>query len=161
MISNSHLSSADFIAFDQRFFDIIGPDASIEQVVVNDIDQSQEASCFIPTTNQLFYVEWSPSHAWQYLLHGETLELRNITTDPPTMNVHGCVYHNGHIYVATDGGEGYYASVVKIDPVTLKAETLINNFFQQPFNGFNDIEMDPNGNIWVTDSISAWVWQSV
>jgi sugar lactone lactonase YvrE len=50
-----------------------------------------------------------------------------------------------------------HASIVKIDPVTLKAETIINNFFQQPFNGFNDIDMDPNGNLWVTDSISAWV----
>ena len=73
------------------------------------------------------------------------------------MNAHGCMYHDGHIYVATDGGEGTYASVIKINPVTLNAETIINNFFQQPFNGFNDIDVDPNGNLWVTDSISAWV----
>lgn len=76
------------------------------------------------------------------------------------MNAHGCVYHDGYIYVATDRGEGHYASVVKINPVTLKAETLISNFFQQPFNGFNDLDIDPHGNIWITDSISAWVWQS-
>jgi gluconolactonase len=155
--SNSILASADFIAFDQRFFDIIGPNATVEQILVTNIQQSQEASCFIPTTKQLFYAEWSPSHAWQYLLDSETLELRNITTDPPTMNAHGCVYYDGYIYVATDGGEGHYASIVKIDPITLSAETVINNFFQQPFNGFNDIDADPNGNLWVTDSISAWV----
>lgn len=108
----------------------------------------------------MFYTAWSPSHAWQYLLDTETLELKNVTTNPPTMNVHGCVYHDGYIYVATDGGEGTYASIVKIDPVTLNAYTIINNFFQQPFNGFNDIEMDFNGNLWVTDSISAWVRRS-
>jgi sugar lactone lactonase YvrE len=156
-VSNSQLALADFVAFDQRFFDVIGPDAKIEKILSNDIEQSQEASCFIPTTKQLFYAEWSPSHAWQYLLDTQTLELKNITTDPPTMNAHGCVYHDGYVYVATDGGERTHASIVKIDPVTLKAETIINNFFQQPFNGFNDIDMDPNGNLWVTDSISAWV----
>jgi sugar lactone lactonase YvrE len=44
-----------------------------------------------------------------------------------------------------------------VDPKTLEAEVIINNFYQQPFLGFNDIDIDPNGNIWVTDSTSAWV----
>lgn len=46
---------------------------------------------------------------------------------------------------------------MKVNPETKEAETLINNFYQQPFVGFNDIEIDRNGNFWVTDSISAWV----
>lgn len=76
-VSNVHLDSADFVAFDDRFFKIIGPNASVEQVIVNDADQSQEASCSIPTMKHLFSAEWSPSHDWQYLLDTETLELRN------------------------------------------------------------------------------------
>ena len=73
------------------------------------------------------------------------------------MNAHGCVYFNGSLHVATDGGAGHYASIYRVDSHTLKAETLINNFYQEPFLGFNDLDIDPAGNIWATDSMSAWV----
>lgn len=136
----------------------MGPDARVEHVLVNSTDVQYEASCFNPDTQKLFFAAWGyPGHYWQYLLDASTFELSNITTDPPTLNAHGCVYHQGSYVVATDGGNGDYASIVKINGTTLQAETLINNFYQQPFLGFNDIDMDPNGNIWVTDSISAWV----
>lgn len=155
--SNEHLSETNFVAFDESFFDIIGPDAKVEQILVSDPEQSQEAPCYVESTNQVFYAEWGYNHAWQFLLDAETDELKNITTDPPTLNAHGCVYRDGFMYLATDGGEGLPASIVKVDAETLEAETLFNNFYQQPFLGFNDIDMDTNGNIWVTDSISAWV----
>ncbi|KAI7366816.1 hypothetical protein KC354_g3871 [Hortaea werneckii] len=154
---NDFLNTTDFVAFDPRFFDIIGPEARIEHVLVNSTEVQYEASCFNPESQKLFFAAWGyPGHYWQYLLDASTYELTNITTDPPTLNAHGCVYNQGSYVVATDGGNGEYASIVQINGSTLKAETLINNFYQQPFLGFNDIDMDPNGNIWVTDSISAW-----
>jgi sugar lactone lactonase YvrE len=157
--SNSFLNTTNFVAFDPSFFHIIGPSAKVEHIITANPSTSHEASCYIPTTKQLYYAAWGFGHGWQYLLNTTSNELKNITTSPPTYNAHGCVYFNGSIYVATDGGDGHYASIVKINPSTLAAETLINNFYQQPFLGFNDLDIDSNGNIWVTDSISAWVSQ--
>lgn len=88
----------------------------------------------------------------------ETNELNKITTDPPLYNAHGCVVYNHSLHVVTDGHDDEQSGqLVKIDPHTLKQETLINNFLVQPFAGFNDLEIDPRGNFYLTDSKSGWV----
>lgn len=155
---NNFLNTTNFVAFENAFFDIIGPDAKIEHVITFPTATNHEASCFVPEQNALFFAAWGFDHSWQYLLDATTLQLKNITTDPPTLNAHGCVYYQGSLHIATDGGEpGQYASLVQVNATTLKAKTLLNNFYQQPFLGFNDLDIDPNGNFWITDSISAWV----
>lgn len=50
-----------------------------------------------------------------------------------------------------------YATIVKIDPRTWKAEMVSNKFKGMPVTGCNDFDVDHNGNIWVGDSMSAWV----
>ncbi|KAF7185805.1 hypothetical protein HII31_12907 [Pseudocercospora fuligena] len=155
--ANAYFNNTDFVAFAPTFLDLIGPNAKIDHIWDASSNTSHEASCFVPELNSLFFASWGFNHDFQYLLHAETGELRNITTSPPITNAHGCVYYNGHLYVATDGGAGTYASVYKVDPMTLNATAILNNFYQQPFLGFNDLDIDPNGNIWLTDSISAWV----
>ncbi|KAK9777679.1 putative SMP-30/Gluconolactonase/LRE-like region domain-containing protein [Seiridium cardinale] len=79
----------------------------------------------------------SSEHSWQYMLDSETNELRNIATNPPTVNAHGCVFPQGAMYVVTDGG-------------LEETETLL------PFMCFNDLDIDPDGNFWLTDSKSAY-----
>lgn len=159
----SFLNTTDFVAYEQKFFDIIGPDATVEHVQKLAY-QSHEAPCYIKDTNQVFFVEWGPpggdngTHSWQYLLDVETNKLNKITTDPPLYNAHGCVVYNHSLYVVTDGhGDGQSGQLVKIDPHTLKQETLLNNYLVQPFAGFNDLEIDPRGNLYLTDSKSGWV----
>ncbi|KAH8428441.1 SMP-30/gluconolactonase/LRE family protein [Aspergillus melleus] len=158
----AHLNTTDFIAYDPEFFDLIGPNATIEHVQKLAY-QSHESPCYIKETNQLFFVEWGPPggdegvHSWQYLLDTETNELRKITTSPPTYNTHGCVYYNESLYVVTDGyGDEESGSLVKIVPKTWEKQTLVNNYLVQPFAGFNDLEMDREGNFWLTDSKSGW-----
>jgi gluconolactonase len=143
--------------------EILGPEATIEHVQELAF-QSHEAPCYIEDTNQLFFVEWGPpggdngTHPWQYLLDIDTNELRKITTDPPTYNAHGCVVYNDSLYVVTDGyGDQGTGELVKIDPQSWKQEVILNNYFVQPFAGFNDLEIDPHGNFYLTDSKSAWV----
>ncbi|KAL4799539.1 hypothetical protein BDV19DRAFT_400776 [Aspergillus venezuelensis] len=158
-----YLNTTDFVAYDKKFFDILGPDATIEHVQQLAF-QSHEAPCYLRDTNQFFFVEWGPpgggengTHSWQYLLDLETNELRNITTDPPTYNAHGCVYYNHSIYIVTDGySDKQSGQLVRIDPKTLIQETLLNNFLVQPFAGFNDLEVDSRGNFYMTDSKSGW-----
>lgn len=96
-------------------------------------------------------------HTWQYLLDTETNELKNVTTDPPTVNAHGCVVYRDALYVVTDGGPDGTGALVRIDPETWEMEVLLNNYYQQPFMGFNDLDIDSDGNFWMTDSKSGAV----
>lgn len=91
------------------------------------------------------------SHSWQYLLDTKTNTLRNITTSPPTWNAHGCVFYKGAYHVVTDGGPNNTGLLTKIDPITLTSTPLLNNYYQQPFIALNDIDIDEDGNYWITD----------
>lgn len=108
-------------------------------------------------------MEWGPNadgenaqHDWQYLLDLTTNNLTRVKTDPPTFNVHGCVYHDGKMHVVTDGGPDETAYLATIDPNTLKRTTILNNFHERPFMSFNDLEIDTEGNYYLTDSESGW-----
>lgn len=157
---NDFLNTTDFVAYDERFFDIIGPKAKIEHVQKLAY-QTHEAPCYNPDSQELLFVEWGPPggedgvHSWQYLLNTRNNTLRKITTSPPTVNAHGCVYYRGEMYIATDGGEDETGALVKVNPETLEKTVLLNNYYQQPFMGFNDLDIDKDGNFWMTDSKSA------
>ncbi|PLB54732.1 hypothetical protein P170DRAFT_442771 [Aspergillus steynii IBT 23096] len=158
----SYLNTTDFIAYDPKFFELIGPNATVEHVQ-NLAYQSHKAPCYIKETNELFFVDWGPPggddgvHSWQYVLDIETNELRKVETTPPTYNAHGCVYYNQSLYVVTDGyADKESGALVKVNPRSWERETLVNNYLVQPFAGFNDLEMDREGNFWVTDSKSGW-----
>ncbi|KAL4991233.1 hypothetical protein BDW68DRAFT_193434 [Aspergillus falconensis] len=133
--SLSYLNTTDFVAYDKKFFDILGPNATIEHVQKLAF-QSHEAPCYVKDTNQLFFVEWGPrggdiengTHSWQYLLDVETNELSKITTYPPLYNAHGCVFHNYSLYV----------------------------LLCSAIWGLNDLEIDSRGNFYLTDSKSGW-----
>lgn len=159
---NAFLNTTNFIAYDEKFFEILGPTATIEHVQHLAL-QSHESPCFNKDTKELYFVEWGPpggdngTHTWQYLLDTKDDTLRKITTSPPTVNAHGCVYYDGAYHVVTDGSFNETATLVRVDPGTLEKKVLLNNYYQQPFMGFNDIEIDPDGNFWLTDSRSGWV----
>ncbi|KAL2068652.1 hypothetical protein VTL71DRAFT_14989 [Oculimacula yallundae] len=160
-IINKHINASSFVAYDQRFFDIIGPDASVEQLLVLPF-QVHEAPCYIPEQSKLFFVEWGPpggnngTHDYQYLLDLKTNNLTILRTNPPTFNVHGCVYRDGKLHVVTDGGPNETPYLATIDPTTWERKTILNNFYGRPFISFNDLEIDREGNYYLTDSLSGW-----
>jgi hypothetical protein len=59
--------------------------------------------------------------------------------------------------VVTDGGPDETGYLASIDPKTWERKTLLNNYYERPFIGFNEIEMDREGNYYLTDSLSGWV----
>jgi len=159
--SFAYLNGPDFIAYDEKFFDILGPNASVEHLHTLPY-QVHEASCYNPSTGNLFFVEWGPpggdngTHNWQYLLRiTENNTLIKIQTDPPLYNVHGCVIYNNSMYVVTDGSHNETGKLARIDPITFKQETILNNYYGQPFMGLNDVDVDPAGNFYFTDSIAG------
>ncbi|KAF6810630.1 lactonohydrolase [Colletotrichum sojae] len=158
---NAFLNITNFIAYDEKFFEIFGPRATVEQVQ-HLAFQPHEAPCYNKDTKEMFFVEWGPpggdngTHIWQYLLDTKSNTLRKITTDPPTLNAHGCVYYRGAYHVVTDGSHDETGALVRVDPTTLRKTVLLNNYYQQPFMGLNDLDIDPEGNFWMTDSKSGY-----
>lgn len=59
--------------------------------------------------------------------------------------------------MVTDGGPDETGYLASIDPKTWERKTLLNNYYERPFIGFNEIEMDSEGNYYLTDSLSDWV----
>lgn len=151
------------MAYDPRFFDIIGSSATVEHIQ-HLAFQSHESPCYNPATGDLFFVEWGPpggengTHDWQYLLNTRNNTLKKIQTSPPTYNAHGCVIWDGELYVVTDGHENVETGkLVRINPLNWTMKTILNNYYGQPFLGFNDLDIDSDGNFWLTDSKSAYV----
>ncbi|KAK8080229.1 hypothetical protein PG997_008047 [Apiospora hydei] len=137
------------------------PDATIEQLQVLPF-QIHEAPCYIPEKSQLFSVEWgapggrNSEHDYQYLLDLKTSNLTTIRTNPPTRNLHGCVYCKGRLHVVADGGPHETEYLATIDPATWERTTILNNLEEQPFISLNDLDMDREGNYYMTNSLSGW-----
>ncbi|CAI7608678.1 unnamed protein product [Penicillium pancosmium] len=158
----NYVNATDLVAYDERFLELIGADATIEHIQ-HLAYQSHEAPCDILEKHELLFVEWGKPggdygiNKWQYLLDIKNNALRKIITDPPTYNLHGCVNFQGQLYGVIVGyGDNETGKLVKVDPCSWKATTLLNNFVGQPFAGFNDLEVDPEGNFWSIDSKSGW-----
>lgn len=61
------------------------------------------------------------------------------------------------MYVVTDGYKDIETGqLVKINPKTWEKQVILNNYYGQPFLGFNDLDIDSDGNFWLTDSKSAY-----
>lgn len=56
----------------------------------------------------------------------------------------------------TDGTHNETGALVRIDPATWTKETILNNYYAQPFLGLNDLDIDPQGNFWLTDSKTGY-----
>lgn len=158
------MNATSVVAYDERFFEIIGPGATVTQLLTLPF-QVHGAPCYIPSLHSLFFVEWGPpggntpngGHDYQYLLNLTTNTLEIIRTNSPTWNIHGCVYQNDLLHIVTDGGPEGTAYLATIDPASnWTRTTLLNNFYQRPFISFNDLELDGEGNYYLTDSYSGW-----
>lgn len=60
-----HIRAADFIAFDDAFFDVVGPEARVERIqsFPPDLQKVHEAPIYIAGTNELLYSDPSISGA--------------------------------------------------------------------------------------------------
>ncbi|KAI8273198.1 hypothetical protein K4K60_011181 [Colletotrichum sp. SAR11_57] len=149
--TNEFLNTTNFIAYDERFFDIFGPQATVKQVQQLAF-QTHEAPCYNKDTKELYFAEWGPpggddgTHSWQYMLTTRNNTLKKITTTPPTVNAHGCIYYRGAYHVVTDGSHNETGALVRVNPETLERTVLLNNYYQEPFMGFNDLDIDSEGN---------------
>lgn len=81
-------------------------------------------------------------------------------TDPPLNNVNGATYHDGSVYLTTNGGK--VRGLYRLDVTTGKAEPILNNYRGRRFNSPNDLIFDSSGNILFTDPTYGWFkWPGV
>jgi sugar lactone lactonase YvrE len=145
------ISKADFIAFDERFFDVIGSEPTWESLY--DLpDGLREAPVYIPQQNTLYFSDQAAGKLIALNLTEEPPTYNTVPISPPLEGINGMMYstHDGLIYATVNKCPSAEAGIYSIDPVTLKTKSVVNNFIGHPFNSPNDLAVSPGG-IWFTD----------
>jgi hypothetical protein len=157
------VASADFVIFDKkRGLEILGDSPKIYPKYLDVLKVVHEAPIYDPKQNKLFVTQDGPPGNMTNLvidLNVEPPTVNSFITDPPVYQPTGGILHEGMIYWAVQGnnqslpgGLKQRPGVVRVDPATLKAEWLVNNFYGFAFTGPNDLTVDTIGDIWFTDS---------
>ncbi|KAJ6036706.1 hypothetical protein N7540_000985 [Penicillium herquei] len=171
----SKIKQRDFIAWDHSFFDFIGPQATIERIqsFEGEPPHVHEAPANSPETNELFFADTSVT-GWLWAINVDTYEVkfilllkhnfpltfelflktRKVGSTPPLNNVNGARYHNGLIYLNTNGGPA--RGIWSLNPLDAIATPVVNNFRGRHLNSPNDLIFDSNSNIWFTDPPYGW-----
>jgi hypothetical protein len=159
----SLVREADFVIFNKEWgLDILGDAPKIQPKYFNVLNVVHEAPIYEPETQQLFVCQDGPPGNMSNLIIDLKVDpptIKTFITDPPVYQPTGGILHNGMIYwtvqgnnQSLSGGLKQRPGIVRVDPKTLKAEWLLNNFYGFAFSGPNDLTIDSVGDIWFTDS---------
>ncbi|QRV85446.1 SMP-30/gluconolaconase/LRE-like region protein [Ceratobasidium sp. AG-Ba] len=151
-------ASQPFIAESKAFYDILGLNPTLEVVAQAETSQFHEAGVYVPDTNEVFFTSnimatSAGSSNYTYPLFGN---FSKISLKPNAQGVYpwevlmppsetfvlpnGGTFYNDKVLMVVQGYKlSVPSSIIVIDPKTLSAETLLNNFYGRPFNSLNDI----------------------
>ncbi|KAJ5755003.1 hypothetical protein N7533_004546 [Penicillium manginii] len=149
------LKSSDFIAWHSSFLDLIGPSAKLERIQSFEGEPLtvHEAPAYVPETNELFFADTQVT-GWLWAIEVDTFQTRKVETIPPLPNVNGARYHQGRIYLTTNGGSA--RGIWSLDPRDGTATPVVNNFRGRHLNSPNDVAFDAQSNMWFTDPPYGW-----
>lgn len=159
----SLVTTAEFVVFDrERGLELLGISPGIQHKYIPVLNVIHEAPIYVPALNKLFVTQDGPPGNFSNIvidLNFDPPTVEAFVTDPPVYQPTGGILHDGMIYWAVQGnnvslpdGLQQRPGVVRVDPATLKAEWLVNNFYGFWFGGLNDLNVDPFGDVWFTDS---------
>ncbi|RWA08648.1 hypothetical protein EKO27_g6453 [Xylaria grammica] len=164
------VQQADFVLFDKkRGLEVLGPAPKIQRGIIPVLNVIHEAPVFVPELNKLFVTQDGPPGNLSILsldLNHDPPTVALVETDPPLYQPTGGLYNSkdGMIYYAVQGnnaslpgGLQQHAGIARVDPKTLKAEWLLNNYHGFNLAGPNDLTIDDVGDIWFTDTDYAYV----
>ncbi|GAW19424.1 hypothetical protein ANO14919_089110 [Xylariales sp. No.14919] len=164
------VQQADFVLFDKkRGLEVLGPAPKIQRGIIPVLNVIHEAPVFVPELNKLFVTQDGPPGNLSILsldLNHNPPTVALVETDPPLYQPTGGLYNSkdGMIYYAVQGnnaslpgGLQQHAGIARVDPKTLKAEWLLNNYHGFNLAGPNDLTIDDVGDIWFTDTDYAYV----
>jgi hypothetical protein len=153
------VSNASFVAFDPRFFDVIGTVPKVE-MMFNITGILFEAPAYIPERNILFFS--MPGSYSQYFVNltDSPPTLHNLSFNPPVYAVNGARFSSkdGRLYVTSMGGNGTVASIWSADPSTWESKVLVNNYRGLHLNSPDDVTVNNvTGLVYFTDPNYAYV----
>jgi gluconolactonase len=166
-VSNSTFESelvgaknASFFAFDERFFDVLGPNPKLE-LFFNLSTNVHEAPSYLPEQNAVFFSELQTSNQFIVQLNQTPPTIKNITFNPPLFSINGGTYSakDKKLYLAANGGNGTVPAVWEADLTTLESKVLVNNYRGLHLNSPDDIvQSNTTGLLYFTDPFYAYVY---
>ncbi|RSM14790.1 hypothetical protein CDV31_005224 [Fusarium ambrosium] len=166
------LKQANFIALDDRFYELLGVKDYTSRKDIEVIFDFPEGPSFAkrlvhdgtvysPECNCIFYAELHPPKqgysadampwVWRTNLNHTRPVTEKVYPSPPLTMANGAYYHNGSVYWAQEGSWTVPGGIVRMDPLDLKTEVVLNNFFGHRFNSPNDIVIKRDGVAFFTD----------
>ncbi|KAG8719994.1 hypothetical protein FRC08_001430 [Ceratobasidium sp. 394] len=170
-------ASHPFIAESKAFYDILGPNPSLEVVAQAETKQFHEAGVYVPDTNEVFFTSntmATPSSTtdYTYPLFGNFSKI-SLTPDadgkyswevlvPPSKSFvlpNGGTFYDNKVLMAVQGYKlDVPSSIIAVDPKTHSAQVLLNNFYGRPFNSINDVAVLMKSGGGRTDISDQWVF---
>ncbi|KAF4463907.1 gluconolactonase precursor [Fusarium albosuccineum] len=156
-----HLNDAVFVVLDQDFYEAIeqifdfpsGPTFA-KRIVHDGTVYSPECKC-------IFFAELHPpkqgystdamSWVWRVNLNNTPPTTDRVFPSPQLTVPDGAYYHNGSVYWAHEGNYTVPGGIVRMDPLSLRTEVVLNNFFGHRFNNPNDITITHDSIAYFTD----------
>lgn len=166
------IKNTDFITFDKEFYELLGvesynDDKTLERIFEFPPGPSfsnrlvHDGTVYSPECNCIFFVEMHPPKEgfsadampwiWRTSLNSTKPVTEKVYPTPQLTMGNGAYYHNGSVYFAQEGNHTTPGGIVRMDPMTLKTEVVLNNFLGHRFNSPNDIVITKSGIAFFTD----------
>lgn len=170
------LRNASFVAYNPGFYDLLGVSSYEDQKVVEELfefpsapsyaqRQIHDATVYSPDCDCIFFNQmYSPKEGESFPGVDYVWRVNNVTSaDQSNVKVekvyphprlripNGAYYHNGSVYWADEGDVTHPGGLVRMDPVTLETEVVLNNYYGRRFNSPNDVVITNGGIAFFTD----------
>lgn len=145
------ISKAEFIAFDETFFDLIGSKPRLEPMF-NLSESLREAPVYVPSSKTLYISDMGAHKQMQIDLSKDDPNMEYVVLDPPLEAINGAAYSAADdlIYATVNPTGSATSGIYAIDPKTLKTWPVLNNYVGHHFNSPNDLVILNNG-LYFTD----------
>ena len=146
------MSQASFVAFDQRFFDVLGENPLLEKLF--DLPEgTHEAPNLLPQQNKVFVSNFNFTYEYLIDLNDEPPTIHNITASPALESVNGGFLYKDKLIVGTDGFRNSTPpGLYTFDPATNRSEALLNNYRGLQFSTPDDLVVDDHDQVWFVDA---------
>jgi gluconolactonase len=152
--ARSFSATSSFVVYNERFQrDVLGDSPRLTKVEERDYQFAHEAGVYCRATNSVYFTAnfqtCNPIHL--YTINCDTHAISRVNY-PGVVQANGACQYQDRLLYCSQGDRSVPSSLVLVDPVTEKCETLINNFHGREFSSVNDVVVHhETGDIWFTD----------
>ncbi|GAB7336640.1 hypothetical protein MBLNU13_g10327t1 [Cladosporium sp. NU13] len=125
-----------------------------------------DGTAYSPKCNCIFFAELHPlkpgfstsamEWIWRVDLNEDPLKTEKVYPSPQLTVPNGAYYHSGSIYWTHEGNYTVPSGIVRMDPLSLETEVVLNNWFGYCFNSPNDVVITQDGVAYFTDGYYSY-----